>query len=384
MRTVALIVAGGSGRRMGTDLPKQYHALAGVSVLQRALWPFLEHPAIEAVQVVIGADAHARYADCVTDHAKLRPPVTGGAERQDSVSNGLAALTDIAPDAVLIHDGARPLVSTALIDRVVGALAGGLRAVVPALPVTDALKAGDGRRVGRAVDRAGLYRVQTPQGFAFQAIMAAHRRHAGGALADDAAVAEADGIEVAMVAGEEDNLKITHGDDLARAARALLGMSDTRVGNGFDVHRFGPGDHVMLCGVRVPHGQGLIGHSDADVALHALTDAILGALADGDIGRHFPPTDPRWRGQESGLFLAHAAGLVRARGGRIGHVDVTIVCERPKVGPHREAMRARLAGLLAIPVDRISVKATTTEGLGFTGRAEGIAAQATATLSLPG
>jgi 2-C-methyl-D-erythritol 4-phosphate cytidylyltransferase/2-C-methyl-D-erythritol 2,4-cyclodiphosphate synthase len=382
--THALIVAAGRGTRMAGDVPKQYRGLAGRPVLSHTLAAFARHPAIAGVHVVIHPDDRALY-DAATGGLGLPPPVPGGATRQESVSNGLAALAAVASaDArVLIHDGARPLVSAAVIDRVVAALDSADGAIA-ALPVVDTLKRGnsDNRSAG-TVDRTGLWRAQTPQGFALAAIRAAHAACAGRALTDDAAVAEAAGLDVRLVAGEEDNLKITTEDDLSRAERLLAGALESRTGAGFDVHRFGPGDRVRLCGIDVPHSHGLLGHSDADVGLHALTDALLGAIGDGDIGSHFPPSDPTWRGADSGRFLQHAAQLVTRAGGRIVHLDVTLICERPKVGPHREAMRRRIAALLGLDVGRISVKATTTEGLGFTGRREGIAAQAAATVALP-
>jgi len=264
---------------------------------------------------------------------------------------------------------------------VLGALAG-VPAAIAAVPVTDTLKraGADGAAID-TVERAGLWRAQTPQGFHFPAILGAHRTLAGQSLTDDAAVAEAAGLRVKLIPGEEDNMKITTEEDFARAER-LLGAGDIRVGTGFDVHRFAPGDHVMLCGVAIPHGQALGGHSDADVGLHALTDALLGALGEDDIGSHFPPSDPRWRGADSASFLKHAVSLVAARGGEVRHLDVTLICELPKVGPHRQAMRERVAAVAGLPTDRVSVKATTTEGLGFTGRGEGIAAQAVATVRL--
>ncbi|HET6519392.1 MAG TPA: bifunctional 2-C-methyl-D-erythritol 4-phosphate cytidylyltransferase/2-C-methyl-D-erythritol 2,4-cyclodiphosphate synthase [Geminicoccaceae bacterium] len=381
---VALIVAAGRGIRFGGACPKQYAALGGPPVLRRTIEAFHRHPAVSRVSVVIRPGDRPLYDEAAAG-LDLPEPVAGGDTRQESVRLGLEALTASAPGTVLIHDGARPLASARLIARVCDALARHA-AVLPALPVTDTLKRADadGRVVRGTVARAGLWRAQTPQGFRFEAILAAHRAAAEGPeLTDDAAVAEAAGIEVALVEGEERNLKITTADDLARAALLLGAGLGPRTGTGFDVHRFGPGDGVMLCGVRVPHGAGLVGHSDADVGLHALTDALLGALGAGDIGQHFPPSDPRWRGADSGLFLARARDLVAEAGGLIAHVDVTLVCERPKVGPHRAAMVARLAEILRLPSGRVSVKATTTEGLGFTGRGEGIAAQAVATCLLP-
>ncbi|TWA93000.1 2-C-methyl-D-erythritol 2,4-cyclodiphosphate synthase [Azospirillum brasilense] len=384
---IALIVAAGTGQRFGAERPKQYLDLAGQPVLRRTIDAFRRHPKVSAVRVVINPAFRDLY-DAAVAGLDLPEPVAGGASRQDSVRNGLAALAESAPDLVLIHDAARPLIDADTIDAVIAAL-GTHPAALAAVPVADTLKRGnggpDGGLVAGTVDRSGLWRAQTPQGFRFPEILAAHRDAAGLELTDDAAVAERAGLPVALVPAREENFKVTTPDDLTRASRALdSALSDIRTGSGFDVHRFAEGDHVTLCGVRVPHTQRLDGHSDADVGLHALTDAILGALCAGDIGSHFPPSDPQWRGADSALFLKHAAELVTARGGRIAHVDVTIICERPKVGPHREAMTARVAEILGMPVDRVSVKATTTERLGFTGRGEGIAAQAVATVRLPG
>lgn len=384
---VALIVAAGTGQRFGAERPKQYLDLAGQPVLRRTVEAFRRHPKVSAVRVVINPAFRDLY-DAAVAGLDLPEPVAGGASRQDSVRNGLEALADSAPGLVLIHDAARPLIDAGTIDAVIAAL-DTHPAALAAVPVADTLKRGnggpDGELVAGTVDRSGLWRAQTPQGFRFPEILAAHCDAAGLELTDDAAVAERAGLPVALVPAREENFKVTTPDDLTRATRALdSALSDIRTGSGFDVHRFAEGDHVTLCGVRVPHTHRLDGHSDADVGLHALTDAILGALCAGDIGSHFPPSDPQWRGADSALFLKHAAELVTARGGRIAHVDVTIICERPKVGPHREAMTARVAEILGMPVDRVSVKATTTERLGFTGRGEGIAAQAMATVRLPG
>lgn len=309
-------------------------------------------------------------------------PVHGGATRQESVLNGLESLAELQPDQVLIHDGARPFVDPAIIDRAIAALVGSPGAVV-AMPVTDTLKRVQNNAVAGTVDRSDLWRAQTPQAFRYPEILAAHRRAKGLEWTDDAAVAEAAGMNVAVVIGAESNFKITTTDDLRRAEQMLRTTFEYRTGSGYDVHRFTAGDAIMLCGVRVPHSHGLEGHSDADVGLHALTDAVLGAIGAGDIGKHFPPSDPRWRGVDSSLFLRHAADMARARGGRITHVDITIICELPKIAPHREAMIARVADILGLADDQVSVKATTTEGLGFTGRREGIAAQAIATIGLP-
>ena len=382
MNTVALIVAAGRGERLGAELPKQYLDLGGRPVLGRTTATFAGHPAVEAVRVVYRAEDQDLY-DRATHGLGLLPPVPGGASRQASVAAGLESLASETPERVLIHDAARPFAAPALIDRVLAALDAAPGAI-PALPVADSLKRGADGRITGAVDRAGLWRAQTPQGFRFPEILAAHRQAAGLELTDDAAVAEHAGLDVRLVAGAEDNFKITSAEDLDRARRLLGGAAgEVRVGQGFDVHRFGGDGPVMLCGVAIDHDQGLAGHSDADVGLHALTDAVLGALAAGDIGAHFPPSDPEWAGAPSALFLAHAAKLVAEAGGAIAGVDLTLICERPKVGPHRDAMRASVAEILGIAVGRVSVKATTTEGLGFTGRGEGIAAQATATLRLP-
>ena len=376
----ALIVAAGRGERAGTAVPKQYRALAGRAVLRRTIDAFAAHPAIKMIQVVIGAEDHDRYLETTQD-LKLLPAVAGGHSRQHSVLHGLQALTAKRPSHVLIHDGARPLVSRALIDRVIDALSRA-DAVVPLLPVADTLKKEIGGK-WTTVSREGLKRTQTPQGFRFEAIVKAHRDFAGRDLTDDMALAELADMKIAGVAGDEMNMKITTPDDFARA-EALLGGGETRTGFGFDAHRFVSGDHIWLCGVRIAHEMALEGHSDADAGLHALTDAILGALGAGDIGQHFPPNDERWRAAPSDQFLAHAAKLVRDGGGHIVNCDVTLICERPKIAPHREAMRARIAQILGVELSRVSVKATTTEGMGFTGRGEGLAAQAVATIRLPG
>ena len=366
--TAALIVAAGRGVRAGGDAPKQWQSLAGRSVLAHTVAAFAAHPGIDRIVLVLHPDDVARWTDSTVT------VVTGGAERQDSVLRGLQAVTT---DRVLIHDAARPLVSAAVIDRVMAAL-DHFPGAAPAVAVTDALWRGDARVTG-VQDRTGLFRAQTPQGFHTGAILAAHAAYEGVA-ADDVAVARAAGLDVSIVRGDEDNLKITHAEDFARAERLLGGRMDIRLGNGYDVHRFGPGDHVMLCGVRVPHGRGLQGHSDADVGMHAVTDAIYGALAQGDIGVHFPPSNPQWKGAESHIFLRHAVGLATQMGFTISNVDCTLVCEYPKVGPHQAAMRAAMAAIMGIDAGRVSVKATTSERLGFTGREEGIAALATATV----
>jgi 2-C-methyl-D-erythritol 4-phosphate cytidylyltransferase/2-C-methyl-D-erythritol 2,4-cyclodiphosphate synthase len=379
---LALVVAAGRGTRLAGERPKQYLPLGGRPLLRHALEALRSHRRIAAVRVVFHPDDQPLYAAAVAG-LDLLPPVAGGATRQDSVRLGLESLSARAPARVLIHDAARPFVDAATIDRVLAALDEAPGAI-PALPMTDTVKRGVGGLVSETVDRSSLWRAQTPQGFRYGAILAAHRAAAGTDLPDDAAVAERAGLAVRLVAGCETNFKVTTQDDLARAERLVAAsLGDVRTGQGFDVHAFGPGDHVWMCGVRIPHEQALVGHSDADVGLHALTDAILGALGAGDIGMHFPPSDPRWRGAPSHLFLRHAATLVQQAGGIIAHVDVTLICERPKVAPHRPAMIARIAEILAIDPRRVSVKATTTERLGFTGRGEGIAGSAVATLRLP-
>lgn len=378
--TIALVLAAGKGKRLPGDVPKQYRDLAGAPVLRRALDAFARHARIDAVRVVFDPADALPYARA-TEGLALLDPVPGGAERQDSVRRGLESLEARRPARVLIHDGARPFPDERLIDRLIDALDAAPGAIA-AIPVVDTLwRAGDDG-AETLVPRQGLWRAQTPQAFRYADILAAHRAAAGLNLTDDAAVARHAGLRVSLVMAGEENFKITTESDLSRAARALA-RTDIRTGTGFDVHKFGPGDGVWLCGVRVPHDATLDGHSDADVGIHALVDALLGAIGAADIGAHFPPTDPRWKGAASDRFLAHAAALVRERGGEIRHVDVTLICERPKVGPHREAMRVALARILDIDVARVSVKATTTEGLGFAGRREGIAAQAAATVALP-
>jgi 2-C-methyl-D-erythritol 4-phosphate cytidylyltransferase/2-C-methyl-D-erythritol 2,4-cyclodiphosphate synthase len=380
-RCVALVVAAGRGTRFGGDMPKQWLELEGRAVLRHSLGLLASHPAVSAVRVVIHPDDRALY-DAAAAGLSLGEPIAGGSSRQESVRLGLEALAAEAPDLVLIHDGARPFLDSGTVSRVVEALSAHPGAI-PALPVHDTLKRGAAALVETTVERAGLWRAQTPQGFRFSEILKAHQDSAGRELTDDAAVAEAAGLAVALVQGSEDNVKITTAADLELARRRLAGQWEVRVGTGFDVHKFTAGDHVTLGNVRIPHDAALEGHSDADVALHALTDALLGAIGAGDIGYHFPPTDPRWKGADSARFLEHAGALLAARGGRITHLDVTVICERPKVGPHRLAMIRRIAEILGLDEGRVSVKATTTEGLGFTGRREGIAAQAVATVTLP-
>ena len=367
----AIVTAAGRGTRAGGE-PKQWRDLAGRSILARSLDAFA---GFDRVVLVVHPDDMAR---AIRDFAGGVAIVTGGETRAASVMAGLEALEGQATH-VLIHDGARPLVSDAVIQGVIDALQGGAQAAAPALPVSDALwKGADGAVIG-TTPRAGLFRAQTPQGFTLDQITKAHHLYPDDA-ADDVELALKAGMAVAITPGSEDNLKITFPADFARAERILGTAMDIRLGNGYDVHAFGPGDHVWLCGVQITHEAGLIGHSDADVGMHALTDAIYGALAEGDIGRHFPPSDPQWKGADSAIFLAHAADLARERGFSFGNADVTLICEAPKIGPHAQAMQARLAEIMGVDATRISVKATTSERLGFTGRREGIAAIATAAL----
>ena len=378
-RTAALIVAAGRGTRAGPGLPKQYRDLAGRPVIARTIAAFDAHPGLSALVVVRHADDAARFTAARPATRLPLVEAVGGATREASVRAGLDALPE-GTEHVLIHDAARPLVPAAVIDGVLAGLAT-QDGAAPALAVTDALWRGEGT-VTNTEPRARLWRAQTPQGFWLPAIRAAHAARRGPA-ADDVEVALAHGLSVAITPGDEANLKLTAAADFDRALRMMETPMDIRTGNGFDVHRFGPGEHVMLCGVKVPHERGLQGHSDADVGLHSVTDALYGALAAGDIGTHFPPSDPQWKGAESHVFLAHAVELAAARGFSISHADLTLICERPKIGPHAASMRAGLAGLLRIAEDRVSVKATTTERLGFPGRGEGIAATATVTLVKP-
>jgi 2-C-methyl-D-erythritol 4-phosphate cytidylyltransferase/2-C-methyl-D-erythritol 2,4-cyclodiphosphate synthase len=372
----ALIVAAGRGQRFGGSGPKQYAPLRGEPLLRRTLRTFISHPNITKVVVAIHPDDETTFAN-VTEGLDTKS-VHGGATRQESVLRGLEGLVADAPDLVLIHDGARPVLSHHLIDAVIGGLAKA-EGALPIVPVVDTLKKVNGNFIGETVPRENLVRAQTPQGFHFPLILSAHREQAGQALTDDAAVFECAGYRLITVLGDEANIKVTTMDDLARLNASL---SETRVGQGFDVHKFGPGDHATLCGLKIPHTKGLEGHSDADVALHAAADAILGSIGAGDIGQYFPPTDKKWRGVASDKFIQHAYKLMAERGGALMHLDVTIICEKPKIGPHREAMVKSIARILDLDTDRISVKATTTEGLGFTGRGEGIAAQAVATIRI--
>lgn len=388
----ALIVAAGRGLRAGADAPKQYRRLGGMPVLCRTLAPFLAETRIGTVVVVVGAGDRARYDEAIgylpeTARTQLTAPIEGGETRQDSVRAGLEALGAVGfMGSVLVHDAARPFVSPTLIERALAASAEHV-AAVPTLAATDTVKRIDGNGlIAETLPREQLVSVQTPQAFALAELLAAHRAaHATGAggFTDDSAIMEWAGHRVATFAGDPVNLKLTYAEDFDLAEQRFARPLVTRTGTGYDVHAFAEGDHVWLGGIRIPHSRGVTAHSDGDVALHALTDAVLGALADGDIGSHFPPSDPQWRGASSDRFLAFAAERVRQRGGRIDHLDLTIVCEGPKVGPHRDAIRTRIAEIAGLRLDQVGAKATTSERLGFTGRGEGLAALATATIRLP-
>jgi 2-C-methyl-D-erythritol 4-phosphate cytidylyltransferase / 2-C-methyl-D-erythritol 2,4-cyclodiphosphate synthase len=377
MTITAIIVAAGRGTRAGGDIPKQWQRLGGRSIAAHAMQPFADHPLIGALVLVLHPD------DIASDLWRDTPDalvVAGGATRKGSVMAGLAAVP-AGTTRVLIHDAARPLVSATIIDRVLAALDDHAGAA-PAVAVTDTLWHGAAGQVTGVQDRSGLFRAQTPQGFHLAPLLAAHRATDDDAT-DDVAVARAMGLDVAIVAGDESNIKVTTPGDFARVSKLMGQRMDIRCGNGFDVHRFGDGDHVWLCGVKVAHGRSLLGHSDADVGMHAVTDAIYGALGRGDIGQHFPPSDPQWKGASSDIFLRHAVQIARDAGYQISNIDCTLICEYPKIGPHQAAMKDALAAIMGLDADRVSVKATTSEKLGFTGREEGIAALATATLVKP-
>ena len=385
-QVAAVVVAAGQGLRAGGELPKQFRRIAGETLLEHALSAFVDVPNVSFVQPVI-RQIDLAFVRTLTSSMNVLEPVAGGETRQASVCAGLEALSSRAPEIVLVHDAARPFASADLIVRAIEA-ARKTGAAIPALPVTDTVKRVDsGGIIEATLDRKSIRLVQTPQAFAFPTLLEAHRRAVAQGrddFTDDAALAEWAGMRVSVFKGEPGNIKFTTPEDFARAeAIQSAALGDVRTGSGLDVHAFGPGDHVTLGGIRIPHSHGLTGHSDADVALHALTDAILGAIADGDIGAHFPPSDPQWRGASSDRFLAFAAERVRARGGRIAHLDLTIVCEAPRIGEHRDRMRANIASVAGIGIERVGVKATTSEKLGFTGRSEGIAAYATATIRLP-
>jgi 2-C-methyl-D-erythritol 4-phosphate cytidylyltransferase/2-C-methyl-D-erythritol 2,4-cyclodiphosphate synthase len=390
-RIAVVLVAAGRGERAGaSEGPKQYRRIGGRAVIAHTLDAFLDHPAIAAVSIATHPDDAALFAEAIGELPRHVMTVPGGATRQASTLLALRSLKPFDPDIVLIHDAVRPFADRNLIDRVIEKATSGVGAL-PALAVSDTLKRGEPHgRVSGTVDRTGLFAAQTPQGFPFEAILNAHEKAAASGrddFTDDAAIAEWAGIAVGIVAGSPDNVKLTWARDIAMADEKLsraAAFPDVRTGNGYDVHAFGPGDHVTLCGVAIPYEKALSGHSDADVGLHALTDALLATCGAGDIGTHFPPSDPQWKGAASRIFVAHAAAIVRGKGGRVANVDVTLICEAPKIGPHRERMVAAIAETLGIAADRISIKATTNEKLGFIGRSEGIAAIATASVVYPG
>jgi 2-C-methyl-D-erythritol 4-phosphate cytidylyltransferase/2-C-methyl-D-erythritol 2,4-cyclodiphosphate synthase len=389
-RTIALLVAGGKSERMNAELPKPYLQIGGETILRHSVRAFLNHPGIDGVRVVIRREHHGLYKQAAKD-LTMFSCVVGGNTRQESVRLGLESIAHRKPERVLVHDVARPMVSAELISRVLKAL-DSHPAVIPGVSVTDTLKRASNSRISETVDRNQLFAVQTPQGFHFDALMAAHQRFKGESLTDDAALLEKAGSPVIIVEGDPANNKVTTPADLKQMENLLKLNMETRVGMGYDVHALKPHDsdtpaaqqQIKLCGVNIPFTHYLEGHSDADVGLHALVDAILGAISAGDIGMHFPPSDPKWKGADSERFLLHAYELLKGKGGEVAHFDITLICERPKVGPYRTQMISRIAQLLKLPEDRISIKATTTEKLGFTGREEGIAAQAVATVKLPG
>jgi 2-C-methyl-D-erythritol 4-phosphate cytidylyltransferase/2-C-methyl-D-erythritol 2,4-cyclodiphosphate synthase len=390
-KAAVVVVAAGRGERAGqVDGPKQYRKIGGRAVIAHTLAAFLAHPRVGSVVVVIHPDDAELFRIAAGVDADRVTVVSGGQSRQDSVRFGLLALKASAPGSVLIHDAVRPFVDHELLDRTLDAI-GDNQGALPALPISDTLKRETGGMIGETIDRAGIHAAQTPQGFPFTPILAAHEKayqQGKTEFTDDASLAEWVRMPVKIVAGSPENVKLTWARDIAMADHRLTAQPvyfpDIRTGNGYDVHAFEPGDHVVLCGVPIPHSQKLSGHSDADVGLHALTDALLATLGAGDIGTHFPPSDPQWKGAASRIFVEHAARLVRERGGRIANADITLICEAPKVGPHRAAMTAELSAMLGISADRISIKATTNERLGFIGREEGIAAIATASVAFPG
>lgn len=392
-RVAVVIVAAGRGERAGqsSEGPKQYRLIGKKPVIRHTLEVFASHDGISAIAVAIHPDDHELFASASAGLGREVLTVNGGATRQTSTHNALQALKDIGPDIVLIHDAVRPFVDHGLIDRVVGAVSEA-NGALPAVAVSDTLKrADDDMFVVDTISREGVFSAQTPQGFPFSEILAIHERAAELGLSDftdDAAIAEWGGMRVRLVEGSSDNIKLTWADDLVISdqrlgGRRMGGLPDVRTGNGYDVHSFAEGDHVVLCGVKIPHSRKLTGHSDADVGLHALTDALLATRGAGDIGTHFPPSDPQWKDASSHTFTEYAVQLVRKHGGRIANADITFICEAPKIGPYREAMRAELSRILGISPERISVKASTNEKLGFIGRSEGIAAIATATVVYP-
>lgn len=382
IRNAAIIVAAGRGQRVGGEIPKQYLEVGGVPILRRTVEVFLNHPNIDHIQVIIHPDDKNLY-DQALNGLDLPAPIFGGETRQQSVLNGLEAISDKMPEYVFIHDAARPFLDHKIIDDLIDVVEVS-GAVIPALKVTDTIKYMGTDKIDSTLDRNYLYRAQTPQTFRYKAIFMAHRRFENENMTDDSSIAEKSGLKVRIIEGSENNFKITTSEDLKKAEMmAAKTYTDIRTGYGVDVHAFDKGDHVILGGVKIPHTHSLKGHSDADVALHALTDALLGSLALGDIGDHFPPSDKKWKGVSSDVFLRHAADLIYQQDGVIAHVDLTIICETPKIGPHREKIRDKISEIIDLDIARVSVKATTTEKLGFTGKGEGIMAQAVATVRLP-
>lgn len=386
--TIALIVAGGTGERMGGGIPKQYLEIDGKTVLARTISAFLTHPGIDGVRVVVRREHHGLYRKAVAG-LTLYPLVVGGDTRQESVRRGLESLRHVQPARVLVHDAARPLISHTLISRMLEAMQT-QPAVVPVMPISDTLRYVSAEET-HSIDRQHLYAVQTPQGFDYTALLAAHTQYAGASFTDDATLFEKHGQPVHCIEGDAINFKITHPCDIERYMHILSSQLETRTAMGYDVHALKPHPPetptaqqvITLCGVAIAHTHYLEGHSDADVGMHAIVDALLGTVCEGDIGSHFPPSDPQWKGANSDRFLLHAVELLARRGGKILHLDVTLICEQPKISPHREAMRAHISQLLTLDINRISIKATTSEKLGFTGRGEGISAQAVATVTLP-
>lgn len=382
IKNAAIIVAAGRGQRMGGEIPKQYLKIDGVPILRRTVEAFYKNGNIDLVKIIIHPDDQNLYDEAVKG-LNLPDPVIGGDTRQQSVMNGLNSLSESSPEYVFIHDAARPFITEELIDKLAEAVEK-KGAVIPALNVTDTIKYMTSDHINNTIDRNYLYRAQTPQAFDYAAILKAHQTSNGRDYTDDSSIAEQNGIKVYIVEGSEENFKITTEEDL-RKAEMMTGTNytDVRIGHGIDVHAFEEGDSITLGGVNIPHSKKLKGHSDADVALHAITDAILGAMAMGDIGEHFPPSDDKWKGASSDIFLKHAAALVSEADGVIANIDLTVICEEPKIGPHRDLIRDKISEIIDLDIARISVKATTTEKLGFTGKGEGIMAQAVATIRLP-
>ena len=382
IKNVAIIVAAGRGHRLGGEIPKQYLDVGGMPILRRSVNVFLENPTIDHIQVIIHPDDLELYNSAVGD-LDLPPPVHGGETRQQSVLKGLEAISDLMAEYVYIHDAARPFLKQSTLNKLISEVEEH-GAAIPALSVTDTIKYMAADSIQNTIDRSFLYRAQTPQAFRYKAIYMAHRRHENNDLTDDSAIAEQSGLKVRIIPGREDNFKITTEDDLKKAhIMTQSSYTDVRIGYGLDVHAFEACDHVILGGVKIPHGKKLKGHSDADVAMHAITDALLGAMALGDIGEHFPPSDKKWKDASSDIFLKHAVKLIDDADGVIANIDLTIICEEPKIGPHRDKIRDKLSEIIDLDMGRISVKATTTEKLGFTGNGEGIMAQAVATIRLP-